>query len=70
MVDGKEYPAKLLDAKEARKQYEAIVRKNQDPALLGMGGHGHVQDQRLPGAARGRAEGHARYSQLCRKSTA
>ncbi|MBN1591425.1 MAG: hypothetical protein JW888_18070, partial [Pirellulales bacterium] len=28
MVDGKEFPAKLLDAKEARRLYEAIVRKN------------------------------------------
>src|SRR5262245_9903278 len=34
LVDGKEFPAKLLDAKAARTMYEEIVRTNQDPALL------------------------------------
>ena len=30
MIDGREYPAKLLDAKDARRMYEEIVRKNRD----------------------------------------
>ena len=34
LVDGKEYAGKLLSADEARRRYEEIVRKNQDPALL------------------------------------
>ena len=34
MVDGKEYEAKLLNAKEARSIYEGYIRRNQDPALL------------------------------------
>ena len=40
LIDGKEYPAKLLDAKEARRMYEDIVRKNKDPALLEWMGTG------------------------------
>jgi len=32
LVNGKEYPAKLLDAKAARSTYEGIVRANRDPA--------------------------------------
>lgn len=34
LVDGKEFPAELLDADKARQQYEAIVRSKKDPALL------------------------------------
>lgn len=33
-INGKEMPAELLDAPKARKIYEDIVRKAQDPALL------------------------------------
>ncbi len=55
MIDGKEYPAKLLDAKEARRMYEEIVRKNRDPALLEWMGTGLFQHQRLSRARRARA---------------
>ncbi len=48
LVDGKEFPAKLLDAKAARSQYEAIVRKNQDPALLEWIGTGMFQTSVFP----------------------
>src|SRR4051812_42983342 len=34
LVDGKEFPAKLLGKDEARGLFEATVRKNRDPALL------------------------------------
>lgn len=48
LVDGKEYPAKLLPAAEARSRYEAIVRSNRDPALLEWMGHGMFQTSVFP----------------------
>ena len=33
LVDGKEYEARLLEAKEARQIYESYMRRNLDPAL-------------------------------------
>ena len=59
LIDGKEFPAKLLDANEARQMYEEIVRKNRDPALLEWMGTGLVQDQRVSRAAGRGAEGDA-----------
>ena len=48
MVDGKEYDAKLLDAKEARKAYEEYVRRCQDPALLEWVGWGMFKTSVFP----------------------
>ena len=48
MVDGKEYDAKLLPAKEARTIYEGYVRRNQDPALLEWVGYGMFQTSVFP----------------------
>lgn len=67
LVDGKEVPAKLLDAKEARKQYEAIVRKNQDPALLEWMGTGMFKTSVFPVPPGAERKVTLRYSQLCRK---
>ncbi len=67
LVDGKEFPAKLLDAKEARKQYEAIVRKNQDPALLEWMGTGMFKTSVFPVPPGAERKVTLRYSQLCRK---
>jgi Ca-activated chloride channel homolog len=67
MIDGKEYPAKLLDAGAARRMYEEIVRKNRDPALLEWMGTGLFKTSVFPvppGASRTVS---LRYSQLCRK---
>ncbi len=67
LVDGKEMPARLLDAKEARRMYEEIVRKNRDPALLEWIGTGLFRTNVFPvppGASRTVS---LRYSQLCRK---
>ncbi|MBU4271758.1 MAG: VWA domain-containing protein [Planctomycetes bacterium] len=67
LVDGKEYPAKLLDAKEARRMYEEIVRRNRDPALLEWMGAGLFRTSVFPvppGASRTVS---LRYSQLLRK---
>ncbi len=67
MVDGKEYAGKLMDAKEARRIYEEIVRKNRDPALLEWIGSGMFKTSVFPippGALRTVL---IRYSQLCRQ---
>src|SRR5688572_5290566 len=48
LVDGKEFPAKLLNAQEARRLYESIVRKNQDPALLEWVGAGLFKTSVFP----------------------
>lgn len=48
MVDGKEYPARLLPAGDARTIYEEIVRKNRDPALLEWMGTGMFQTSVFP----------------------
>ncbi|MFV2069276.1 MAG: VIT domain-containing protein, partial [Pirellulales bacterium] len=67
LVDGKEYPAKLLDAKEARRLYEAIVRKNKDPALLEWMGTGLFKTSVFPVPAGAKRTVSLRYSQMCRK---
>jgi Ca-activated chloride channel homolog len=67
LIDGREYPARLLDAKEARRMYEEIVRRNRDPALLEWLGTGLFRTSVFPvppGASRTVT---LRYSQLCRK---
>ena len=48
LVDGKEYPAKLLPADRGPRSYEEIVRKNQDPALLEWMGTGMFQTSVFP----------------------
>jgi Ca-activated chloride channel family protein len=67
LVDGKEFPAKLLNAQEARSQYEAIVRKNQDPALLEWMGTGMFKTSVFPVPPGAERKVTLRYSQLCRK---
>jgi Ca-activated chloride channel homolog len=48
MVDGKEYEAKLLPAKEARDIYLSHVRRNEDPALLEWIGTGMFKTSVFP----------------------
>ena len=67
LIDGKEFPAKLLDAKEARRMYEEIVRKNRDPALLEWLGTGLFRTSVFPVPAGASRTVSLRYSQLCRK---
>ena len=67
MVDDKEYPAKLLKADEARQLYEAIVRKNRDPALLEWMGTGLFKTSVFPVPPGQKRTVSLRYSQLCRK---
>ena len=48
VVNGKEYAAKLLEADEARRIYEEIVRKKKDPALLEYAGFGLYRTRAFP----------------------
>ncbi len=66
LVDGKEYPAKLLDAKEARKTYEDIVRRNLDPALLEWMGTGMFKTSVFPVPAGASRTVQLKYTQLLR----
>ncbi len=67
LVDGKEYPAKLLDAEQARKMYEDIVRRNRDPALLEYLGAGLFRTSVFPVPVGASRTVTLSYSQLCRK---
>lgn len=67
LVNGKEYPAKLLDAKKARETYEQIVRSNRDPALLEWIGTGMFQTSVFPIPAKESRTVTLRYTQLLRK---
>jgi Ca-activated chloride channel homolog len=67
LVDGKEYPAKLLDKDEARKLYEEIVRKNKDPALLEWMGTGLFKTSVFPVPAGASRTVTLEFSQMCRK---
>ncbi|MFH1265633.1 MAG: VIT domain-containing protein, partial [Planctomycetota bacterium] len=66
LVDGKEHPAKLMGAEEARRLYEDIVRKNKDPALLEWIGTGLFKTSVFPVPAGAKRTVSLRYSQLLR----
>jgi len=67
LIDGKEVPAQLLPKDEARRKYEEIVRRNQDPALLEWMGSGFFQTSVFPVPAGAERKVTLRYSQLCRQ---
>lgn len=67
LVDGKEYPAKLLPAEEARSIYEGYLRRNQDPALLEWMGTGMFKTSVFPVPAGAERKVTMRFSQLLRK---
>ena len=67
LIDGKEYPAKLLPADEARHMYEEIVRQNRDPALLEWMGTGLFKTSVFPVPPGAERKVTLRYSQLCRQ---
>jgi Ca-activated chloride channel family protein len=68
MVDGREYPARLLKADEARRMYEDIVRRNRDPALLEWLGTGLFKTSVFPVPPGAKRTVTLRYSQLCRRT--
>jgi len=67
MVDGKEFPAKLLPKEKAREVYESIVRSNKDPALLEWTGTGMFQTSVFPVPAGASREVNITYTQLLKK---
>lgn len=67
LVDGKEFPGKLMAAKEARSVYEAIVRSNKDPALLEWMGMGLFQTSVFPVPPGAERKVVLNYNQLLRK---
>jgi len=67
LVDGKEYPARLLPAAEARSIYESHIRRNQDPALLEWMGTGMFKTSVFPVPPGAERVVTLRYSQLLRK---
>lgn len=67
MVDGKELAGTILNKDEARRRYEEIVRKNQDPALLEWLGGGMFQTSVFPVPPGAERKVMIRYTQLCRQ---
>lgn len=65
MIDGREHPAQLLAADEARKIYEEIVRKNQDPALLEWMGRGMFKTSVFPVPPGEERKVTLQYTQVC-----
>ena len=68
LVDGREFPARLLKAEEARRLYEDIVRRSRDPALLEWMGTGLFKTSVFPVPPGAKRTVTLRYSQLCRRS--
>lgn len=67
LVDGKEYDAKLMDAKSARGIYESHVRANRDPALLEWLGSGLFKTSVFPVPPGAQRTVTLRFSQVLRK---
>ncbi|MEK7278393.1 MAG: VIT domain-containing protein, partial [Chloroflexota bacterium] len=63
-VDGEKIEAKILDADEARKIYDDIVRQQRDPALLEYIGQGAVQASIFPIPPDGERRIQLEYSQV------
>ena len=64
LVDGRELVGTLQPADEARNTYEAIVRKNRDPALLEYAGRGLYRTSVFPIPAGAERTVQIRYTQL------
>ena len=64
LVDGKELVGTLQKAGEARATYEAIVRRNRDPALLEYAGYGLYRTSVFPIPAGASRTVQLRYTQL------
>lgn len=66
-INGEQVPAELLDAEKARKIYEDIVRRIQDPALFEYAGQQLFKVRIFPIEPQAKKEVHIRYSELLRK---
>ena len=69
MVDGKEFAAKLMEADEARKIYEDIVRRKKDPALLEYAGFGLYRTRAFPLEVGKPAKVIVTYKDICKKNS-
>lgn len=67
IVDGKEFAAKVLDADEARKIYEDIVRRKKDPALLEYVGSGLIKTRAFPLEPNKPVKVVVTYKNVCRR---
>ena len=67
MVDGQELPGKMMNAEEARKIYEEIVRRRRDPGLLQFVGRGLLKTSVFPIPGHGERTVTLRYTELLRK---
>jgi Ca-activated chloride channel family protein len=67
IVNGKEFKARLLEADEARKIYEDIVRRKKDPALLEYAGYGLYRTRAFPLEKDKPARVQVTYKQVCKK---
>ena len=67
IVDGKELTGRLLKKADARRIYESIVRRRQDPALLEYMGQGLFQTSVFPIPPQSKRRVEIRYSQLLRQ---
>jgi len=67
IVDGKELPGRLLPKDEARKIYEDIVRRSQDPALLEYMGRGLFRTSVFPVPPNAERKVEIRYTHILRQ---
>jgi uncharacterized protein YegL len=65
-IDGKPVEGKILEAKEARQQYEEIVRRMVDPGLLEYADYKTVRARIFPIPAHGTKKVELEYTQLLR----
>ena len=69
IVDGKELPGELKPKDQARREYEAIVRKQKDPALLEYIGQGLFRTSVFPIPAGQERRVEIRYTQLLKSDS-
>ncbi len=67
-MDNEPIPGRVLDADEARRIYEDIVRQRKDPALLEYAGRGIFKASIFPVPARGEARIEIEYTELLVKA--
>jgi Ca-activated chloride channel homolog len=67
LVDGREWPGRLLPRDEARRIYEEIVRSKRDPALLEYMGRGLYRTSVFPIPPGADRKVTMRYTQLCKR---
>jgi Ca-activated chloride channel family protein len=67
LVDGREWPGRLLSREEARRIYEEIVRTKRDPALLEYMGRGLYRTSIFPIPPGADRKVTMRYSQVCKR---